>query len=748
MKKIKVVIKLIWSFFPLQLVFLQLKKSHFIVGIWLLFFALITQNVGTKYGIPYLFLSPEYLGDVNWASYFILGFSIGGFFMAYHLYTYIILGPYFPFLITFSRPFFKFSINNSFFPIVFYALLVFNIFSVQRNEELVPISEILIEIFALTIGIILFIFASVFYFFKTNLDILKVKGRAKKNRGRSLYSTAGTLFTRENYWFDSAPTVTYQPSYYFSTIYKINRARAAEHYDRNVIREIFRQNHLNASLFELALVISFITMGLFQDYSFVMIPSGASFFLLTTIVLMVVSIFYSWFKGWALTILFGALILLNFISTGTGFLKSENQAFGLDYSATANYNLAALEALAFDQAGLENDLARHIQILENWKIKAAKAQGTDHPKLVMINCSGGGLRAAMWTHYMLQEMDAQTNGQFFASTHLITGASGGMIGAAYFRDLYQTTTFEERQINQQKYLDNISKDLLNNVAFNLASHDIFLRYRRVNVDGNDYLKDRGYSFESQLNANTEFVMDKTLGDYEEPEFNSEIPLMIFSPTIINDGRRMIIGAQPYSFLNGTDFSNKEIGPENVEFIKLFERNKPMNVKYTSILRMNSTFPYILPMVTMPTQPKIRVMDAGIRDNYGTKSTVRYIVALQEWLKENTSGVVIVEIRDINKDYDLARSQDFSLFDRATKPASNFYGNFYQTQEFNASELVECGTHGDLDVEVITFVLRKDPTEKIALSWHLTQREKNDIKKIFLNTKNQIELQKLIDLLKP
>ena len=182
MKKIKEVIALIWKFFPLQLVFLQLKKSHFIVAIWLLFFALITQNVGTKYGIPYLFLSPEYLGEVNWASYFILGFSIGGFFMAYHLYTYIILGPSFPFLVTFSRPFFKFSVNNSFFPIVFYGLLVVNIYQVQRTEELVDISEVLLEITALTGGIVLFILASVVYFFKTNLDILKVKGRAKKNR--------------------------------------------------------------------------------------------------------------------------------------------------------------------------------------------------------------------------------------------------------------------------------------------------------------------------------------------------------------------------------------------------------------------------------------------------------------------------------------------------------------------------------------------------------------------------------------
>ena len=112
MKKIREIGTIVIKFFPIQLLILQFKKSHVIFAIWLIFFALITQNLGSKYGIPYLFLAPEYLGEVNWLSYFILGFSIGGFFMAYHLYTYIILAPSFPFLVTLARPFYKFSINN------------------------------------------------------------------------------------------------------------------------------------------------------------------------------------------------------------------------------------------------------------------------------------------------------------------------------------------------------------------------------------------------------------------------------------------------------------------------------------------------------------------------------------------------------------------------------------------------------------------------------------------------------------
>lgn len=174
------------------------------------FFALITQNLGSKYGIPYLFLAPEYLGEVNWLSYFILGFSIGGFFMAYHLYTYIILGPSFPFLVTLARPFYKFSINNSTFPILFYFLLIYNIYQVQCNEEFVSIGHFLVEILALTGGIVIFIIFSVLYFFKTNLDIIKLKGK-EPSKKRSLYSTVNTLFTRKIIGSNPLQVQTYKP---------------------------------------------------------------------------------------------------------------------------------------------------------------------------------------------------------------------------------------------------------------------------------------------------------------------------------------------------------------------------------------------------------------------------------------------------------------------------------------------------------------------------------------------------------
>ncbi|MBD3636482.1 MAG: hypothetical protein HUJ25_04000 [Crocinitomicaceae bacterium] len=701
-----------------------------------------------KFGIPYLFLSPEYLGEVSWISFLLLGFSMGGFYMAFHLYSYILIGPSFPFIATMARPFYKFCINNSIIPVVFYVVLCINIADVQMNEELVPLSQVVIQLLSFTAGIVVFILFSVLYFFRTNWDITKLQLR-RKTRKRSIYFFVGSLFTKKKHWFESHHSRIYHPSFYIASFGKILPARDAQHYKRETLRDVFRQNQLNASVFELLIIVSFFMLGYFGDYSLAQIPSGASFMLLCTFAIMILSIFYSWFRGWAISLIAVTLIMINVVSSKSDFFQVKNYAYGLNYGVKQNYSLENLNAIQFDSAQYVHDLEHHERILDRWYEKATMEQNTDKPKLVMMNVSGGGLRAAMWTFYVIQQLDRETDMSFFQNVHLITGASGGMVGASYYREL-ELLSQESDSINplDQRYLKNISKDLLNSVAFNLVMHDVFMRFRKIELKGQTYVQDRGYSFEEQLNENTEGVFgNKRMVDYRRPELAAQIPLMLFTPTIINDGRRLIIGSQPYGFMNGPLERKAHVGPENVEFIKLFEANLAQSVRFTSVLRMNSTFPYILPMVTLPTEPEIQVMDAGIRDNYGTKSTVRYISALADWIKENTSGIVIIEVRDIKKDYDIADNGRMTMSKRFMKPLSNFYGNYHHSQEYNATELVEITARDNIPVDVVTFVLRKDPSEMISLSWHLTQREKNDIQRIFNNDYNQDQLEYLIDLLK-
>ena len=73
-----------------------------------------------------------------------------------------------------------------------------------------------------------------------------------------------------------------------------------------------------------------------------------------------------------------------------------------------------------------------IAILERWKAK----QDSSKPLLVVVNTSGGGHRSATFTMSVLQHLDSITQGDIMKKIFLINGASGGMIGAAYFRELY------------------------------------------------------------------------------------------------------------------------------------------------------------------------------------------------------------------------------------------------------------------------------------------------------------------------
>ena len=386
-------------------------------------------------------------------------------------------------------------------------------------------------------------------------------------------------------------------------------------------------------------------------------------------------------------------------------------------------------------------------ILENWKSKFK----TSKPKLIFVNCSGGGLRATMWAFRVMQVADSLTNDRFMKSVELITGASGGMIGAAYYRELYlkeQLNLIKDNRSNE--YLYNISKDLLNPIAFSMTVSDLFLNIQKFKEDGSTYSKDRAYAFEKQLNENSRSAFSKRLGDYRNPEEKALIPMMIFTPTIVNDGRRLMISPQPVSFLtHHTPDSMFEFVPtiDGVEFGNLFKDQNAYNVKFTTVLRMSSTFPYILPAVTMPTEPAIQVMDAGIRDNTGLKSSLKFLYVFRDWLAENTSGIVILDIRDSHRMRPIEEKPRLTLFENIITPLGNIYGNLLTIQDYNQEESFQYAQSwykGPLNYITVELPTKE---QEISLSWHLTTREKKSVYNSIFLPQNQEALNKLAELLK-
>ena len=340
-----------------------------------------------------------------------------------------------------------------------------------------------------------------------------------------------------------------------------------------------------------------------------------------------------------------------------------------------------------------------------------------------------------------------TKGKLTSHVQMITGASGGMVGAAYFRELIHLQRNNKvNDLYDESFRKNLGKDLLNKLAFSVSTNDLFVRFQTFEHNGHAYTKDRGYAFEEQLHENTKNILRHDLGYYSQPEKDAKVPVMIFSPTIANDGRRLLISSQSLRFLTIGNTSKEERSNsyENIDYQSFFAKNDPQKIRFSSVLRANATFPFIMPMVTMPTFPEMQLMDAGIRDNYGTRTTIEYLTQLTDWIKENTSGVIIIEIRDTKRILNNESYHSVSMLDKITLPFGNIYSNFPRTQDFDQEQLLEAATKSfPFSLDVITFNLREHSNDRISLSWHLTAQEKYKIERAFYSKANQSAYRKLM-----
>lgn len=641
-------------------------------------------------------------------------------------------------------------INNSLIPMAFVINLSINVYQFQKGQEFVDTSQIIQQILALNGGVLFFILLALLYFIPTNKDLFKITGKKSEEFQMELSNIQTTLH-RQEAWYKSSKNRSEKRFYYIGRGFRIKKSRSAAHYDNTILDKVFSQNHINASVFEVLLVLSYISIGFFKDFNYFQVPASVSVMMLLTVVIMLFSALFSWFRKWTWPLIIVAFFFINYLSVRTEFFQFKSYAFGMSYKKDdlVKYTRNSLREMSFPDSIIQDDYENYVKTLHNWRINTHQKK----PKLVILNTSGGGSRSAMWTFKVLQYMDSLTNKGLSQHIQMITGASGGMIGAAYYRDLILKE--KEGEISSrldEKYIDNISKDLLNRLSLSLATNDLFFRFRTVEIDGRSYLRDRGYAFEQELISNLNGALDKTLGYYTHAERSGEIPTMIFTPTIINDGRRLLISSQAQGFLQAPDKLNEMIGLnpdiEDIEFLKYFENEDPLEVKFSSVLRMNASFPYIMPMVSMPSAPSMLVMDAGIRDNYGTKTTIRYLIALRKWIKENTSGVIILKIRDKKKNLLGKRFKKVSLFERLFLPFGNVYGNFPRVQDYNHDELYSAAIRSmDYPVDVVTFNLKEKYKDKISLSWHLTKREKEKIKNAVNTDGNTNAKKRLIQLLR-
>lgn len=726
-------------FFPLQLLFVHLKKNQQLLLFWLILFLIIFQEFGLKYGIPYLFLAPEYLGELSFSSYFIVGFSIGGFVTAFNISSYVMNAFRFPFLATLSKPFFKYALNNSFIPATFvscYCYLTFSFLTVNENFSL---EEALYRILGFILGYIAFTVSSTLYFLATNKDFEKLFGKELahllSSGGSSKDGEPGKLLLKKKnkLWYNNEESKLWRVESYLNSRLKLKATRPFEHYDKKMLSQVFRQNHINASFFQISILLSIIILGVFRETDYFIIPAGASIVLLFTILIMLTSAIRSWTKGWTLMVIVGLLILVNYLTKHDSFYY-ESKAFGMSYDTEVDY---LHHSSKYPKEKINADLQMTINRLEKWK----KNTGEKLPKAVFLATSGGGSRAAFWSFLSLQHLDSITDSKLTKNLVMGTGSSGGMIGTSYFRELKWRQQQQELEQEINFYKKDMAKDILNPVVFSLTVNDILLRTQRFESAGSLHWKDRGYIFERTLHHNTHQLLNKKLADYKLPEQEAKIPSLIFTPSIIDDNKRLIVSTLPLSFL--CQSTN-----ENIDYQSVFKDNQPNNIHFSTLLRMNASFPYIMPTISLPTKPKIEVFDSGLKDNYGIKTTLNYIYHVKDWLEKNTSGIVILQIRDgLSQVSTMKTNRSQSIINEILTPFGSLYGNWFGTQDFNNKELLSyLNSWYSGDVNIINYELNKSKENYISLSWHLTSKEKTQIINSISLANNRKAEQQLLQLL--
>ena len=85
-------------------------------------------------------------------------------------------------------------------------------------------------------------------------------------------------------------------------------------------------------------------------------------------------------------------------------------------------------------------------------------------------------------------------------------------------------------------------------------------------------------------------------------------------------------------------------------------------------RMSATAPMISPAVYLPSDPELRVADSGFYDNYGMDVAAAWLFRNRCWLKANTSGVLLVQIRAMGRR---------EMRTGVVPPAAGFFPQFFK-----------------------------------------------------------------------
>jgi Patatin-like phospholipase len=373
--------------------------------------------------------------------------------------------------------------------------------------------------------------------------------------------------------------------------------------------------------------------------------------------------------------------------------------------------------------------------LNAWRDHLASACKKTRPKLIVVMTSGGGVRASVWTAAVLRELDANVDRcGYLQHVRVIGGASGGMVGAGYW--ITQRVFQDKNQRSAKQVSDETSDDLrgvtadaLDHVARYLVLRDVPALFLPLRIP------DRGFALEKAWMNNAP-MMGHSFQELRPHELAGTTPSLIYAPASLDDGRRVLVSNLNLDYMTRHAIDGHEATRSAFQFFDVFKDHK---LTVATAAHMSASFPYVSSAAELPTKQLRRLGDAGYFDNYGGFVISSWLAANRKWLVDNTSGVLIVQVRDSpvggdNRDIaSVPRKKNGKpkypylarAFSELAAPLQGVASTRTKAMHFRTDfELAAVAPlFGDRFVETVEIEL---PAGVAPLSWNLTKKAANDI----------------------
>ena len=163
-------------------------------------------------------------------------------------------------------------------------------------------------------------------------------------------------------------------------------------------------------------------------------------------------------------------------------------------------------------------------------------------------------------------------------------------------------------------------------------------------------RDRGRALEDAWERNTDGRLAVPFRALAAGEAAGWRPSLVYAPMLVEDGRRLLVSNLDLAPLVESLGPRVECAadcPQSTSVVQLFAcgGHGLDELKLSTVARLNATFPWVTSAALLTSTPDRRVVDAGYYDNFGVDVAAAWIRQNAAWIAGETSGVLLVRLRD-------------------------------------------------------------------------------------------------------